>query len=178
MATVADSPSAKQPREKSVVVLETLVMAAGGGWELGCCRWKCYRQWNICHWSSSPVPCCLQLGVLLNVCWGRLRYSAAAFATAGHVGHCGLAGSWPIRSFHFAAFSTPQGVTPYLWAGGFLHKSDLLLQMLAREQLASQGALLDISSSQVTGRFWHADLGSSRSRWMALFHPLPWLSIC
>lgn len=36
MATVADSPSAKQPREKSVMVLETLVMAAGDGWELGC----------------------------------------------------------------------------------------------------------------------------------------------
>lgn len=38
MATVADSPSAKQPREKSVVVLKTLVtpgLAAGGNWELG-----------------------------------------------------------------------------------------------------------------------------------------------
>lgn len=34
-ATVADSPSAKQPREKSVVVLKSLVMAAGDSWELG-----------------------------------------------------------------------------------------------------------------------------------------------
>lgn len=50
---------------------------------------------------------------------------------------------------------------PVGWS--FLHKSDLLLQMLAREQLASQGALLDISSLQVTGRFLHADLGSVRA---------------
>lgn len=47
MATVADSPSAKQPREKSVVVLKTLVTAAGDSWELGSqavADGKCYRQ--------------------------------------------------------------------------------------------------------------------------------------
>lgn len=103
MATVADSPSAKQPREKSVVMLKTLVMAAGDGWELGC---QAAADGSVtdsktsatgealqcCAVCSSAVPAGSHAECLLetNICC--LRYSGAAFASAGHAGHCGLAG--------------------------------------------------------------------------------------
>lgn len=96
MATVADSPSAKQPREKSVVVLKTLVMAAGDSWELGC---QAAADGSVTDSKTSTAGEALsavlsaaglsQLGVLLETSSDPLELHLPLLHTLGTV----LAGS-------------------------------------------------------------------------------------
>lgn len=74
MATVADSPSAKQPREKSVVVLKSLVMAAEIVGNLALKLLQMEVLQTVKHLpleqpSSAVLSVLSQLGVVLNVCW-------------------------------------------------------------------------------------------------------------
>lgn len=85
MATVADSPSAKQPREKSVVVLKTLVMAAGASWELGS---QAAADGSVTDSKTSASGEALQCSAVCSCsvpagsdAGNKLRSSGAAFAT-------------------------------------------------------------------------------------------------